>query len=334
MECASQTVKKVFLELGGKSATIMLDDADLGESLAGIGMLCTHAGQGCAITTRLLLPRSRYEEGVGPRQGGFEKLAYGDPTNPAHLMGPLVSRTQRDRVLGYIEKGRQEGARVVTGGGVPKHLAEGLLRRADALRRRRPRLDARAGGGLRAGAGGHPLRGRRRRGAHRQRLDLRPLGRGQRAPARSARSRWRAASAPGRSASTAPCGSPSTRPSAATARAASVARTASPGFEEYLETKVIALPRQERAAMRQRRERMAAAEPPRLAGALPLLGHMVEMRARPGRAHRARARRVRRGRRVPHARQARRAAQRRGGAGGVLPRAGRAARARRSPTAS
>jgi aldehyde dehydrogenase (NAD+) len=126
MECASATVKKVFLELGGKSAHVVLDDADFAKVLPGCAMICTHAGQGCAITTRLLLPRSRYEEGLALVKAGFEKLAYGDPTNPAHLMGPLVSRRQRDRVLGYIEKGRREGARVLTGGGTPKHLPKGF----------------------------------------------------------------------------------------------------------------------------------------------------------------------------------------------------------------
>jgi aldehyde dehydrogenase (NAD+) len=126
MECASATIKKVFLELGGKSASIVLDDADFSKVLAGIGMICTHAGQGCAITTRLLLPRSRYEEGIALAKASFEKLAYGDPTNPAHLMGPVVSRRQHERVLGYIEKGRREGARLVTGGGVPKHLTKGF----------------------------------------------------------------------------------------------------------------------------------------------------------------------------------------------------------------
>jgi aldehyde dehydrogenase (NAD+) len=126
MECASATVKKVFLELGGKSAYIVLDDADLSKVLPGVGMLCTHAGQGCAITTRLLLPRSRYAEGVAIAKASFEKLAYGDPTNPAHLMGPVVSRKQHQRVLGYIEKGKREGARLLTGGGVPKHLTRGF----------------------------------------------------------------------------------------------------------------------------------------------------------------------------------------------------------------
>jgi aldehyde dehydrogenase (NAD+) len=125
MACAAATVKKVFLELGGKSATIMLDDADLGTSLAGINMVCTHAGQGCAITTRLLLPRSRYDEGVELAKRSFESVPYGDPTNPAHLQGPLVSAKQRDRVLGYIANAKTEGARLVTGGKPPAHLPKG-----------------------------------------------------------------------------------------------------------------------------------------------------------------------------------------------------------------
>jgi aldehyde dehydrogenase (NAD+) len=125
MECASGTVKKVFLELGGKSAQIVLDDAEFEKVLPGVSMVCTHAGQGCALTTRLLLPRKRYEEGLALVKAGFEKLAYGDPTNPAHLMGPVVSKKQRERVLAYIEKGKAEGARLLTGGGRPAHLAKG-----------------------------------------------------------------------------------------------------------------------------------------------------------------------------------------------------------------
>ena len=126
MECASATVKKVFLELGGKSALIVLDDMDVTKVMPSVGMLCTHAGQGCAITTRILIPRKHYAQGVEAAKTSFEKLAYGDPLNPAHLMGPLVSRKQHQRVLGYIEKGKKEGARLVTGGGVPKHLTKGF----------------------------------------------------------------------------------------------------------------------------------------------------------------------------------------------------------------
>jgi aldehyde dehydrogenase (NAD+) len=126
MANAAATVKKVFLELGGKSATIMLDDADLKAALAAIGMICIHGGQGCAITTRLLLPRSRYEEGIELARRSFERVAYGDPNNAANFQGPLISRRQRDRVLGYIAKARQEGARMVTGGKVPAHLPKGF----------------------------------------------------------------------------------------------------------------------------------------------------------------------------------------------------------------
>ena len=125
MECASATVKKVFLELGGKSATIMLDDANLTEAMAMIGAVCTHAGQGCALTTRLLLPRSRYEEGLAIAKAAFESFPYGDPTDSGMLQGPQVSKKQQKAVLGYIEKARSEGARVLVGGGVPEHLPRG-----------------------------------------------------------------------------------------------------------------------------------------------------------------------------------------------------------------
>jgi aldehyde dehydrogenase (NAD+) len=120
MAKGADTVKKVFLELGGKSANIVLDDVeDLGPACSGGGMaVCVHAGQGCAITTRLLLPRSRYEEGVELAAQTMAAMSYGDPWDASNLMGPLVSAKQRDRVLGYIEKGKTE-ARLVRGGGVP-----------------------------------------------------------------------------------------------------------------------------------------------------------------------------------------------------------------------
>ena len=125
MERASATVKKVFLELGGKSANVVLDDANLEAVLPMSSFTCVHGGQGCAITTRLLLPRSRYAEGLAIVKAAFERWKYGDPTNPAHMQGPQISRRQQERVLSYIEKGRQEGARLVVGGGVPAHLPKG-----------------------------------------------------------------------------------------------------------------------------------------------------------------------------------------------------------------
>ena len=126
MQCAAGTVKKVFLELGGKSANVVLDDVDLAKVAPGWGTVCVHGGQGCALPTRLLLPRSRYAEGVELARQAFEKVPYGDPTDPRHLQGPQISRRQQERVLAYIQQGIQEGARLVTGGGVPKHLPKGF----------------------------------------------------------------------------------------------------------------------------------------------------------------------------------------------------------------
>jgi len=125
MRGAADTVKKVFLELGGKSANVILDDVDLSKALADIGTVCTHGGQGCAITTRLLLPRSKYAEGLEIVKSAFEAFPYGDPTDPGKLQGPQVSAKQRDRVLASIEPAKREGARLLTGGGRPKHLPTG-----------------------------------------------------------------------------------------------------------------------------------------------------------------------------------------------------------------
>jgi aldehyde dehydrogenase (NAD+) len=128
MAKASDTVKKVFLELGGKSANIVLEDADLAASVPISAMgVCTHSGQGCAITTRLLVHRSRYDEAVQMAADSMASVTYGDPWDPANFQGPLISDKQRQRVLGYIEKGKAEGARLVCGGGVPAHLPKGYF---------------------------------------------------------------------------------------------------------------------------------------------------------------------------------------------------------------
>jgi aldehyde dehydrogenase (NAD+) len=125
MARASETVKKVFLELGGKSANIILDDADLSSSLLSALAVCFHAGQGCALNTRLLIPRQKQAEVEGLLQTYFEFISYGDPEAEGAIMGPQVNARQRERVLSYIEKGREEGARVLLGGGVPEHLRQG-----------------------------------------------------------------------------------------------------------------------------------------------------------------------------------------------------------------
>jgi aldehyde dehydrogenase (NAD+) len=126
MEKGAPSLKRLFLELGGKSADIILDDADFEAKLGSAWTVCSHGGQGCVMLTRMLLPRSRYDEGIAIMEPGFRNVPYGDPTDPGNLQGPQISAVQRERVLGYIEKGKAEGARVVVGGGRPAHLEKGF----------------------------------------------------------------------------------------------------------------------------------------------------------------------------------------------------------------
>src|ERR1700752_2379970 len=116
MEKGAATMKRLFLELGGKSATIVLEDADLGMACA-IGIApCMHAGQGCANPTRLLLPRSTYDEGGALLKAMYENVLPGDPQDPGTLCGPVISERQFERVTGYIKKGVEEGATALVGG--------------------------------------------------------------------------------------------------------------------------------------------------------------------------------------------------------------------------
>ena len=177
MEKGAATLKRLFLELGGKSANIVLDDADFSTAMLSGLAACSHAGQGCAIPTRMLLPRSRYDEGVELLKTYMAGVPYGDPQRPDVIMGPLISEKQRQRVLGYIERGVEEGATLAVGGGRPSDQPRRVVRGADAVHRGRQLHDDRPGGDLRARAGRHPLRGRRRRRPHRQRERLR-AGRG------------------------------------------------------------------------------------------------------------------------------------------------------------
>ena len=124
-ETCGRLLRPVTLELGGKSAAIVLDDADLGaniESFFGVTLL--NNGQICWLNTRVLAPRSRYSEIVDTVTALAAGLTIGDPLDPETKIGPLVSSRQRDRVEGYIAKGKQEG-RLTTGGGRPKGLDRG-----------------------------------------------------------------------------------------------------------------------------------------------------------------------------------------------------------------
>ena len=128
MASAADTVKKVFLELGGKSAFVILDDADLrGACATAAFTVCTHAGQGCAITTRLLVPRSLFDEAVDSTSRVMAKLPAADPTDPGTICGPLVSARQRDRVEGYLRLAIEEGGSFALGGGRPEGLDGGFF---------------------------------------------------------------------------------------------------------------------------------------------------------------------------------------------------------------
>ena len=119
-ELASQTVKRVALELGGKSANIILDDADFEKAVAsGVGNCYFNSGQTCSAHTRMLVPKERHDEAVEIARRAAEKFTLGDPREGRAKLGPLVSDTQRERVRGYIEKGIAEGATLVTGGVEP-----------------------------------------------------------------------------------------------------------------------------------------------------------------------------------------------------------------------
>ncbi|MBF6344073.1 aldehyde dehydrogenase [Nocardia cyriacigeorgica] len=120
MTAAAATIKKTFLELGGKSAAIVLDDADIGAAVGVTAFsVCVHAGQGCALTTRLLVPRAAYEQAVQIAATTMGGIVPGDPSAPGTVCGPLISARQRDRVERYLAIARDEGGRIVTGGGRP-----------------------------------------------------------------------------------------------------------------------------------------------------------------------------------------------------------------------
>lgn len=120
------TVKRVFLELGGKSPNLILDDADFSSALLSCLAVCYHAGQGCVIATRLLVPQDRLAETEELLKTYMGFITCGDPEAEGAIMGPLINERQRQRVLGLIKKGIEQGARLVVGGGVPENLSKGF----------------------------------------------------------------------------------------------------------------------------------------------------------------------------------------------------------------
>ena len=126
LAAGAATVKKTLLELGGKSAHIVLDDADFNMALPMAALMaCVMSGQSCILPSRILLPRSRYDEGIAIMKAMMENFAVGDPWDPANMQGPQISETQRQKVLGLVKNAVADGARLVTGGGIPEHLPVG-----------------------------------------------------------------------------------------------------------------------------------------------------------------------------------------------------------------
>jgi aldehyde dehydrogenase (NAD+) len=124
---SAATMKRNLLELGGKSAYIVLDDADMSVALPGCMGALIHSGQGCALATRMLVPRQHYDQAVEVATATFAAIGVGDPADPANFCGPLVSAKQRDRVMDYIELGKRQGARVTVGGGAPEGCERGYF---------------------------------------------------------------------------------------------------------------------------------------------------------------------------------------------------------------
>src|SRR6266702_404116 len=129
MEKGGPTLKRLFLELGGKSANIILEDTPDFAAKVMRAIVCFHAGQGCAIATRLLVPKSRYAEAVGALEKAYAGYAtkWGDFNEPTCVMGPVISKRQLERVLSYVELGKREGARLLAGGNARPDKGSGFF---------------------------------------------------------------------------------------------------------------------------------------------------------------------------------------------------------------
>ena len=126
---AASSVKKVVLELGGKSANILCDDTDLDRALMDVVQNFTfHCGQGCGLLTRVLVHESLHDELVGRIEAVLDSIVVGDGADPRVTMGPLISEAQRHKVESLIRAGRDEGATLAYGGGRPDGLSKGSHR--------------------------------------------------------------------------------------------------------------------------------------------------------------------------------------------------------------
>ena len=242
-ELAAATVKKVAVELGGKSPNIILDDADLEKAVVnGIAeVLPELRADVLGADAHARPPREARAGRADRRRGGLADASSASPFDEATQLGPLVSEVQRERVRGYIRRGVEEGAKLVAGGaraaGGPRPR---LLRTADGVQRGDPGDDHRPRGDLRPGAGDHALRRRGRRRQDRQRHRLRARRRRLLGLRGASQGGSPAASVPARSRSTA---RPSTRwPRSAGYKQSGNGRELGPyGIEEFLVLKSLQL---------------------------------------------------------------------------------------------
>ena len=122
-------MKRITLELGGKSSTILLDDAELGQAIpAALAMAFMNSGQACAAGTRFLIPKNRLDAVKQAIRGAMQAFAVGNPADPKTAIGPMVSQKQYERVQSYIRKGIEDGAELLVGGeGRPAGFEAGYL---------------------------------------------------------------------------------------------------------------------------------------------------------------------------------------------------------------
>ena len=228
MADAAPTLKHVTLELGGKSPLIVFEDADLDDAVSGALLANFYsAGEVCSNGTRVFVQsvKAKFLDKLVAR---VERMTIGDPLDPKTQVGALISEEHMNKVLGYIERGRKEGARILVGGKRVKDRRAGarLLRCADGLRRLQRRHGDRARGNLRAGDDGPVVRRTRTRSSPA------PTPPNTASPPASSPATWRAPIASSRGWKPAPAGSTTTTsrrsscPSAASSAPASGARTA------------------------------------------------------------------------------------------------------------
>jgi len=127
IEASAKHLTRVHLELGGKSVAIFLDPEEEMAPMTACGPTFFHSGQGCAMATRVLVPKAAHDAFVERMVGFVRSIPIGDPAEPTNMMGPVIREERRQAILGYIESGKQQGAALATGGGIPADKPKGYF---------------------------------------------------------------------------------------------------------------------------------------------------------------------------------------------------------------